>query len=64
MEKSSQIAWKSVPLRHFFPLEVVPLIEVLLYWNKLRGNPAQSLIMRRAAAADCLGRATALYWNA
>jgi hypothetical protein len=31
MEKSSQIAWTIVPLRHFFPLKVVPLIEVLLY---------------------------------
>jgi hypothetical protein len=31
MEKSSQIAWKIVPLRLFFPLKVVPLIEVLLY---------------------------------
>jgi hypothetical protein len=31
MEKSSQIAWKIVPLRHFFPLKVVPLIEILLY---------------------------------
>jgi hypothetical protein len=31
MEKSSQIAWKIVPLRHFFPPKVVPLIEVLLY---------------------------------
>jgi hypothetical protein len=31
MEKSSLIAWKIVPLRHFFPLKVVPLIEVLLY---------------------------------
>jgi hypothetical protein len=31
MEKSSQIAWKLVPLRHFSPLKVVPLIEVLLY---------------------------------
>jgi hypothetical protein len=31
MEKSSQIAWKIVPLGHFFPLKVVPLIEVLLY---------------------------------
>jgi hypothetical protein len=30
MEKSSQRAWKIVPLRHFFPLKVVPLIEVLL----------------------------------
>jgi hypothetical protein len=32
MEKSSQIAWKIVPLRYLFPLKVVPLIEVLLYW--------------------------------
>jgi hypothetical protein len=31
MEKSSQIAWKIVPLRDCFPLKVVPLIEVLLY---------------------------------
>jgi hypothetical protein len=31
MEKSSQIAWEIVPLRQFFPLKVVPLIEVLLY---------------------------------
>jgi hypothetical protein len=31
METSSQIAWRIVPLRHFFPLKVVPLIEVLLY---------------------------------
>jgi hypothetical protein len=33
MEKSSQTAW-IVPLRHFFPLKVVPLIEVLLYFEK------------------------------
>jgi hypothetical protein len=31
MEKSIQIAWKIAPRRHFFPLKVVPLIEVLLY---------------------------------
>jgi hypothetical protein len=31
MEKSSQIAWKLVPLILFFPLKVFPLIEVLLY---------------------------------
>jgi hypothetical protein len=31
MKKSSQIAWKLVPLRHFFPLKAVPLIEILLY---------------------------------
>jgi hypothetical protein len=30
MEKANQIAWKIVPLRHFFPLKVVPLIEVLM----------------------------------
>jgi hypothetical protein len=34
MEKSSQIAWEIVPLRHFFPQKVVPLIEVLLHVNK------------------------------
>jgi hypothetical protein len=26
-----QIAWTIVPLRHFFPLKVVPLIEIFLY---------------------------------
>jgi hypothetical protein len=31
MEKSSKIAWKLVPLRHFSPLKIVPLIEVPLY---------------------------------
>jgi hypothetical protein len=31
METSNQIAWKIVPIRNFFPLKVVPLIEVLLY---------------------------------
>jgi hypothetical protein len=31
MVKSSEIAWKLVPLRHFFPLKVVPLIKVLQY---------------------------------
>jgi hypothetical protein len=36
MEKSSQIAWEIVPLRHFFPLMVVPLIEVLLYMLHLQ----------------------------
>jgi hypothetical protein len=35
MEKSSQIALKIVPLRHFFSLKVVPLIEVLLYSTAL-----------------------------
>jgi hypothetical protein len=31
---------KIVPLRHFFPLKVVPLIEVLLYLSILpRGPP-------------------------
>jgi hypothetical protein len=35
MEKSSQIACNFVPLRHFFPLKVVPLIEVLLYTEEL-----------------------------
>jgi hypothetical protein len=40
MEKSSQIAWKIVPLRHFFPLKIVPLNEVLLY---LEGAPLERL---------------------
>jgi hypothetical protein len=31
MEMSSQIAWKIVPFRHFFPLKVVPLIGIFLY---------------------------------
>jgi hypothetical protein len=31
MKKLSGIAWKIVPLIHFSPLKVVPLIEVLLY---------------------------------
>jgi hypothetical protein len=31
MDKSCHKAWKIVPLRHFSPLKVVPLIEVLLY---------------------------------
>jgi hypothetical protein len=45
MENSSQTAWKLVPLRHFFPLKVVPLIEVLLYlpllplvWGMITGS--------------------------
>jgi hypothetical protein len=52
MEKSSQIAWKIVPLRHFFPLKIVPLIEVLLYcflissWEDPLVNP------RRTPAVD------------
>jgi hypothetical protein len=40
MEKLSQTAWKIVPLRHFFPLKVVPLIEVLLYFNSVKGEEA------------------------
>jgi hypothetical protein len=35
MERSSQIAWKIVPLRHFFPLKVVPLIADLLYRERI-----------------------------
>jgi hypothetical protein len=37
MEKSSQIAWKLVSLRHYFPVKVVPLIEVLLHSNTVEG---------------------------
>jgi hypothetical protein len=35
MEKSNQIAWKIIPLGHFFPIKVVPLIEVLLWFIAL-----------------------------
>jgi hypothetical protein len=42
MEKSSQIAWKIVPLRHFFPLKVVPHIEVLLYTRRALEIPEWS----------------------
>jgi hypothetical protein len=47
MEKSSQIAWKIVPLGHFFPLKVVPLIEVLLYGFfgvKIRNSPGARIL--------------------
>jgi hypothetical protein len=37
MEKSNKKTWKNVSLRHFVPLKVVPLIEVLLYWERLGG---------------------------
>jgi hypothetical protein len=43
MKKSGQIAWKIVPLRHFFLLKVVPLIEVLLYGeNSISGRELNS----------------------
>jgi hypothetical protein len=45
MEKSSQIAWKITPLRHFFPLKVVPLIEVLLYLESRMGLQVFNLIV-------------------
>jgi hypothetical protein len=38
-QKSSQIDWKIVPLRHFFPLKVVALIELLLYRYIQRFSP-------------------------
>jgi hypothetical protein len=38
MEKSSQIAWKLNPLRYFFPIKAVPLIEVLLYYDDTAGD--------------------------
>jgi hypothetical protein len=47
MEKSSQIAWKLVPLRHFFPLKVVPLIESLLY----SASPIYDIHMNQILAA-------------
>jgi hypothetical protein len=46
-----QIAWKIVPLRHFFPLKVVPLIEVLLYsgfWAIARYCKGNTLRLREA----------------
>jgi hypothetical protein len=46
MEKSSQVAWKIVPIRHFFPLKVVTLIDVLLYWRKLATATSQSVYSR------------------
>jgi hypothetical protein len=45
MDRSSQIAWKLVPLRHFFPLKVVPLIELLLYL-KLQSVVQQAKVLR------------------
>jgi hypothetical protein len=52
MEKSSQIAWKIVPLRHFFPLKAVPLIEVLLYGlcGILGRDPGDAVTLRRIPA--------------
>jgi hypothetical protein len=50
MEKSSQIAWKIVPLRHFFPLKVVPLIEVLLYEVFAEKLALRSATVRRPRA--------------
>jgi hypothetical protein len=48
MEKSSQIAWKLVPLRHFFPLKVVPLIKLLDYVKDWPGNiPSLNLLYRK-----------------
>jgi hypothetical protein len=50
MENSSPISWKLVPLRHFFPLKVVPLIEVLLYI-------LESVLFHREIALSCPGDA-------
>jgi hypothetical protein len=52
MEKSSQTAWKIVPLRNVFTLKVVPLIEVLLYgissgFILLQGNRRVALFKAR-----------------
>jgi hypothetical protein len=58
MEKSSQIAWKIVPLRHFFSLKVVPLIEVLLYrlWAYSIPPYKRSPYNVRIPLSDILGR--------
>jgi hypothetical protein len=44
MVKSSKVAWKIVPLRHFFPPKVVPLIEVLLYCDSWGAHPSSSTL--------------------
>jgi hypothetical protein len=49
MEKSGQIAWKIAPLRHFFPLKVVPLIEVFLYMQPYMNNIRKRKIKKRPA---------------
>jgi hypothetical protein len=56
MEKSSQIAWKIVPLRHFFPLKVAPLIEVLLYrpWGSLT-PPKRSMLLLESGTNEVRG---------
>jgi hypothetical protein len=51
MEKSSQIAWKLVPLRHFLPLKVVPLIEVLLVNYAQDFAPASFVVAERSYAS-------------
>jgi hypothetical protein len=48
MEKSSQTPWKIVPLRHFFPLKVFPLIGVLLYKEFLECSPLHGSPARKA----------------
>jgi hypothetical protein len=54
MEKSSQIAWKIVPLVHFFPLKVVPLIEVLLYGISVIQRLSNSGTRRSLTIISCL----------
>jgi hypothetical protein len=50
MEKSSQIRWKNIPHKHFFPLKVVPLIEVLLYRHTHQLSPRKELYLLDAFA--------------
>jgi hypothetical protein len=45
MVKSSKVAWKIVPLRHFFPPKVVPLIEVLLYCDSHTRHSPEELTL-------------------
>jgi hypothetical protein len=53
MEKSSQIAWKIVPLRHLFPLKVVPNAyrrsPVYNHWdlNTVPGDATQSIMVEQ-----------------
>jgi hypothetical protein len=54
MEKSSQIAWKLVPLIHFSPLKVVPLIEVLLYSRSFLSGTSKSQLNSKLKAKSLL----------
>jgi hypothetical protein len=54
MVKASQIAWKIVPLRHFFPLKDVPLIEVLMYSGKVLRLILMSVVGTTSVPSDAI----------